>query len=59
MSLGKYRNEICQCGSGKKFKQCCLAVHNKEQTVLVIQSAKDRDEEEVRRLNRQYNKVKK
>ena len=20
------RNEVCQCGSGKKFKKCCLAV---------------------------------
>lgn len=58
MSLDKYRNEICRCGSGKKFKRCCLVAHNKTQAALVIQQAKDRDEEEAIRLNRQYGKVK-
>ncbi len=22
MSLGKFRNRLCPCGSGKKFKKC-------------------------------------
>lgn len=56
MSLDKYRNEICKCGSGKKFKYCCLLSHYKEQTALVQQQAKDKDEKEARRLNRQYDR---
>ena len=59
MSLDKYRNKICRCGSGKKSKHCCLAAHYKEQTMFVIQFAKDRDEEEAIRLNQRYhNKAK-
>lgn len=50
MSLDKYRNEICKCGSGKKFKHCCLIVKYKEQTAFIIQQSKDK--EEARCLNR-------
>ncbi len=24
------RNKICTCGSGKKYKKCCLRQHQKE-----------------------------
>lgn len=56
MSLDKYRNEICRCESGKKFKRCCLVTRYEEQAMSAIQEAKDRDEDEARRLNQQYDK---
>ena len=27
------RNESCCCGSGKKYKKCCLHIHLKEKTL--------------------------
>ena len=24
MAIGAFRNYVCKCGSGKKFKKCCL-----------------------------------
>lgn len=28
------RNDVCTCGSGKKYKKCCLDAHQKEQYLL-------------------------
>jgi|TARA_R100001480_G_scaffold100293_3_gene104231 hypothetical protein len=28
------RNAICACGSGKKWKKCCLPVHEKNTNIL-------------------------
>ena len=34
------RNEPCPCGSGKKYKQCCLAIDEQAAHTAVVQTAK-------------------
>jgi len=31
------RNELCYCGSGKKYKKCCLEVDNGKKKVEVLE----------------------
>jgi len=35
MGLSRYRNRRCPCGSGKKFKYCCLLKHYEKASHLV------------------------
>ena len=35
MGLGKYRNQPCPCGSGMKFKYCCLQRYHDMQAQVV------------------------
>ena len=58
MSLDKYRNEICRCGSGKKFKHCCLVAHDQAQVAIETPLAKELIEKEQRYWKRMYDKVK-
>jgi len=30
------RNELCPCGSGRKFKKCCIVKANKGEEILAI-----------------------
>ena len=57
MSLDKYRNEICRCGSGKKFKRCCLAAHNQVQAKIETPLAKELIEKEQRHWKKRYDMV--
>jgi len=38
MSIG--RNDLCPCGSGKKYKKCCLDKNEKVRAVLVSERRK-------------------
>lgn len=63
MSLDKYRNEICRCGSGKKFKHCCLLIRYQAEAEVETPLAKALVEKEQgywkRRYDRMRSKVKK
>jgi tetratricopeptide (TPR) repeat protein len=37
------RNKVCQCGSGKKFKRCCLALERKKQSEKSLRVEADTD----------------
>jgi len=32
------RNQLCSCGSGKKYKKCCLLKDEQKQTEKVLKS---------------------
>jgi len=38
------RNDPCPCGSGKKYKYCCLAIPMKKRSDLVLQKSYDDDD---------------
>ena len=40
MGVGILRNKSCLCGSGKKFKKCCL---NKKEESLIVKCNHDID----------------
>jgi len=47
------RNEVCDCGSGRKYKKCCLVGLETEQTNRMIQAWKQ--VEESQRLKKSKN----
>lgn len=57
MGLNQYRNKPCQCGSGMKFKFCCLQDHYKQQAGLVTNLAKKVQEKTTKYFNKQYKAV--
>ena len=54
MGLNRYRNKLCQCGSGMKFKFCCLQNHYEQQTGLVTRLAKGVQEKMAKYWRKRY-----
>ncbi len=57
MGLNRYRNKPCQCGSGIKFKFCCLQDHYEQQTGLVTNLAKKIHEKTAKYWRKRYKAV--
>ncbi len=57
MGLNRYRNKSCQCGSGIKFKHCCLPAHQQAQVRLTTGLAKKIQEKAARYWDKRYKKV--
>ena len=57
MSLNKHRNRPCQCGSGIKFKYCCLPRHREAQARLVTPLQKQEKAKEQRYYKKVYDEV--
>lgn len=57
MGLNRYRNKPCQCGSGIKFKFCCLPTHQKAQTGLVTNLAKKVQEKTAKYWRKRYKEI--
>ena len=57
MGLNKYRNKPCQCGSGIKFKYCCLQDHYKQQARLVTNLTKKVQEKTAKYFQKRYKKI--
>jgi hypothetical protein len=58
VSLDKYRNEICRCGSGKKFKHCCLLIRYQAEAGVETPLARELAEKEVKYWKKRYDRVK-
>lgn len=57
MGLNRYKNKPCQCGSGMKFKYCCLQDHQKVQVGLVTNLAKKIHEKTTKYWRKRYKTV--
>lgn len=57
MSLNRYRNKPCQCGSKMKFKYCCLQDHYKTQAGLVTRLAKKVHEKTAKYWRKRYKRI--
>lgn len=57
MGLNKYRNKPCQCGSGIKFKFCCLQDHYEQQAGLVTRLAKRIQKKTAKYFQKRYKTV--
>ena len=57
MGRNRYRNKPCQCGSGKKFKHCCLQNHYKAQAGLITNLAKKIHEKTAKYWRKRYKAV--
>lgn len=54
MGLNRNRNKPCQCGSGMKFKFCCLQDHYTAQAGLVTSLAKKVQEKTAKYFQKRY-----
>ena len=57
MGLDQYRNKPCQCGSGMKFKFCCLQGRYEAQARLVTRLAKKIQEKTAKYFQKRYKRV--
>ena len=57
MGLNRFRNKPCKCGSGIKFKHCCLQDHYEQQAGLVTKLAKKVQEKTVKYFQKRYKKI--
>jgi len=57
MGLNRFRNKPCQCGSGMKFKHCCLQDHYEQQTGLVTWLAKKIQDKTAKYWRKRYKTV--
>lgn len=57
MSLNRYRNKPCQCGSGMKFKHCCLQDYYDTQAGLVARLSKKVQEKTAKYWRKRYKGV--
>ena len=57
MGLNQHRNKPCPCGSGVKFKHCCLPNHYKEQAGLITGLAKKIHEKTAKYWRKRYKKI--
>jgi len=57
MGLNKFRNELCHCGSGMKFKHCHLRLHNDQRARVVTALAKQEIKKEQKYWKKRYERV--
>ncbi len=57
MGINRYRNQICQCGSGMKFKYCHGRKLQEEQAELVTPLAKEEQAKRARYCKKRYDEV--
>lgn len=45
------RNEPCPCGSGLKFKKCCIS-HHRQDNGFILQTELQKEEEKIKEINK-------
>jgi len=57
MSLDRYRNQPCACGSGKKYKHCCQPRHYDDRQQIESPLAKREREKTAQYWAKRYEEV--